>query len=71
MALMAPGGLEEQAAYFEMQGMANMREFFISGQELTHDNMKKVLNHTDAGSGWLKRHCGRRVAGNRVYRAVF
>lgn len=45
MVLMAPGGLEEQAAYFAMQGMANMREFFMCGQELTHENMKQVLKN--------------------------
>lgn len=45
MVLMAPGGIEDQPAYFEMQGMANMREFFMSGQELTFDNMKEVLKN--------------------------
>ena len=46
--LMAPGGIEEQEAYFTMPGMQAMREFFTSGidpQELEEKDMAAMLEH--------------------------
>jgi len=45
MILMAPGGVEEQASYFEMPGMAAMRDFFMGGGEVTEESMTGLLRH--------------------------
>ena len=43
--LMAPGGLEQQAAYFEMPGMQAMREFYTGGGEGDMRQLLKNLVH--------------------------
>ena len=45
MILMAPGGVEEQSAYFEMPGMAAMRDFFVSGEPVTEESLGQLLCH--------------------------
>lgn len=41
--LMAPGGVEEQADYFKMPGMALMREVFTSPSPMTVERMKQFF----------------------------
>ncbi len=45
MILMAPGGVEDQPAYFKMPGMAAMREFFISGITPDEHSLGELLKH--------------------------
>jgi len=40
LVLMAPGGIENQADYFQMPGMAMMKEVFTSAEPVTRDRMK-------------------------------
>ncbi len=40
LVLMAPGGIEDQAAYFTMPGMQRMREVFTSGEPMTPEKMR-------------------------------
>lgn len=40
--LMAPGGVEEREAYFEMEGIKRMMALFAQGP-LDHDSMRKLL----------------------------
>ncbi|HKY93090.1 MAG TPA: alpha/beta hydrolase [Nevskiaceae bacterium] len=40
LVLMAPGGVEEQADYFHMPGMAMMKEVFMSPEPVTPERMK-------------------------------
>ncbi len=40
LVLMAPGGIENQADYFTMPGMAMMKEVFTSGKPMTEDSMR-------------------------------
>ena len=43
LVLMAPGGVEEQAAYFTMPGMAMMKELFLSPTPVTRAAMKEFF----------------------------
>ena len=43
--LMAPGGLEQQEAYFKMPGMQVMREFYTGGQEVSETSMATLLKN--------------------------
>lgn len=42
--LMAPGGVEEQADYFTMPGMAIMAEVFMSPEPITPERMKHFIS---------------------------
>lgn len=43
LVLMAPGGVENQADYFTMPGMALMKEVFMSPQPVTPERMKEFF----------------------------
>ena len=42
--LMAPGGIEEQPAYFEMPGMATMKEVFMSPDPVTPERLRHFIS---------------------------